>query len=169
MYFRRRYLYIPPTFRTMSGPIHSTIDVSLTSHGRSVLFLTSTRAQARCTACAVLHIFPFSSGRASSACFRRFAAEQKVGRMAPLPVLPLLAISMSLLSQIFVQVSLFAYVGYMVQHLDVVDSKDEAGETCLIAFFLFFFLFCQRPRCRRCIPCFATLGRVRFAAIWLSV
>lgn len=63
---------------------------------------------------------------------------RELERMAPLPVLPLLAISMSLLSQMFVQVGLFSYGGYMVKHLDVVDNKDKAGEACFVqsSFFL---------------------------------
>ena len=47
--------------------------------------------------------------------------------MAPFPYLPMLAIMASLVSSMVVQMSVFTYAGYMVEHLGVVDDKDEAG------------------------------------------
>ena len=35
----------------------------------------------------------------------------------------------SLVSYVIVQISVFAYVGYMVEDLGVVRDKDQAGET----------------------------------------
>lgn len=46
----------------------------------------------------------------------------------PFPRMPMLAISMGLISHGYVLTSLFPYVGYMVQHLGVTDDKDEAGK-----------------------------------------
>ena len=40
----------------------------------------------------------------------------------------MLAIMISLVSYLVVQISLYAYAGYMVEHLGVVDEKDKAGE-----------------------------------------
>ena len=51
--------------------------------------------------------------------------------MAPFPYMPMLAIMISLVSYLVVQISVFAYAGYMVEHLGVVDDKDKAGETRL--------------------------------------
>ena len=51
--------------------------------------------------------------------------------MAPFPYMPMLAIMTSLVSYLVVQMSLYAYAGYMVEHLGVVDDKDKAGETRL--------------------------------------
>ena len=48
-------------------------------------------------------------------------------RMAPFPYLPMLAIMVCLVSSMVVQMSVFAYAGYMVEHLGVVDNKDESG------------------------------------------
>eukprot|EP00904_Undaria_pinnatifida_P008634 jgi/Undpi1/4900/HiC_scaffold_19.g08252.m1 len=47
--------------------------------------------------------------------------------MAPFPYLPMMAIMASLVSSMVVQMSVYAYAGYMVEHLGVVDDKDEAG------------------------------------------
>ena len=57
--------------------------------------------------------------------------------MAPFPYLAMLAIMACLVSSMVVQMSVFAYAGYMVEHLGVVDNKDESGDeknrdsTCL--------------------------------------
>lgn len=48
---------------------------------------------------------------------------------SPFPWLPMLAISIGLVSHSYVLTSLFPYVGSMVQHLGVTDNKDEAGES----------------------------------------
>ena len=48
--------------------------------------------------------------------------------MAPFPYLPMMAIMASLVSSMVVQMSVYAYAGYMVEHLGVVDDKDEAGD-----------------------------------------
>ena len=55
--------------------------------------------------------------------------------MAPFPYLPMLAIMASLVSSMVVQMSVFAYAGYMVEHLGVVDNTDEAGDEKKIDFF----------------------------------
>lgn len=48
--------------------------------------------------------------------------------MAPFPYVAMLAIMASLVSSMVVQMSVFAYAGYMVEHLGVVDDKDESGD-----------------------------------------
>lgn len=40
----------------------------------------------------------------------------------------MLAIMASLVSYLIAQISVYAYAGYMVEHLGVVDDKDKAGE-----------------------------------------
>ena len=40
----------------------------------------------------------------------------------------MLAIMVSLVTYHVAQLSVFAYAGYMVEHLGVVDDKDKAGE-----------------------------------------
>lgn len=54
---------------------------------------------------------------------------------SPFPWLPMLAISISLVSHSYALTSLFPYVGYMVQHLGITDDKDEAGELCPCAYY----------------------------------
>ena len=49
--------------------------------------------------------------------------------MAPFPFMPLLAIMFSLVSYMVIQMSVFSYVGFMVEYLGVVDNTDKAGET----------------------------------------
>lgn len=49
--------------------------------------------------------------------------------MAPFPYMPMVAVLASLVSYMLVQMSVFAYAGYMVEYLGVVDHKDKAGET----------------------------------------
>ncbi len=48
---------------------------------------------------------------------------------SPFPWLPMLAISIGLVSHSYALSSLFPYVGVMVQHLGVTDNKDEAGQS----------------------------------------
>lgn len=48
--------------------------------------------------------------------------------MVSFPVLPMMVLVVSLLSAWFVELSLSSYVGYMVEHLGIVDNKGEAGE-----------------------------------------
>ena len=48
--------------------------------------------------------------------------------MAPFPYLPMLAILVSLVAYTVSKMSVFAYAGYMVEYLGVVDDKDKAGE-----------------------------------------
>lgn len=55
--------------------------------------------------------------------------------MARFPWLPLLAILASVVSYLIVQISLFAYAGFMVRHLNVVSGKDQAGEIRTVATF----------------------------------
>eukprot|EP00904_Undaria_pinnatifida_P008637 jgi/Undpi1/4903/HiC_scaffold_19.g08255.m1 len=47
--------------------------------------------------------------------------------MAPFPYVAILAIMACLVSSMVVEMSVYAYAGYMVEHLGVVDDKDEAG------------------------------------------
>lgn len=49
--------------------------------------------------------------------------------MAPFPYLPMVAILLSLVSNLVVQNSVFSYAGFMVEFLGVVDDKNEAGAT----------------------------------------
>lgn len=49
--------------------------------------------------------------------------------MAPFPYLPMASIISSLVSEKIIQMSVFAYAGFMVEHLGVVNDKDKAGET----------------------------------------
>ena len=49
--------------------------------------------------------------------------------MAPFPYTAMTAIMTGLISQQVVQMSIFAYAGFMVEYLGAVDDKDEAGET----------------------------------------
>ena len=51
------------------------------------------------------------------------------GDMAPFPYMPMVAILASLVSYLIVQMSVFAYAGYMVEYLGAVDDKNKAGET----------------------------------------
>lgn len=58
--------------------------------------------------------------------------EQRIeepGTMAPFPWVPMLALSVSFLSNSYCISSLFAYLGYMMEHIGVADNKDEAGES----------------------------------------
>eukprot|EP00904_Undaria_pinnatifida_P000576 jgi/Undpi1/10519/HiC_scaffold_29.g12969.m1 len=66
--------------------------------------------------------------------------------MAPFPYMPMLAIMISLVSYLVVQISVFAYAGYMVEHLGVVDDKDKAGYYAglLSASFMFGSVFSAR-------------------------
>ena len=48
--------------------------------------------------------------------------------MAPFPYVAILAIMACLVSSMVVEMSVYAYAGYMVEHLGVVDDKDEAGD-----------------------------------------
>ena len=48
--------------------------------------------------------------------------------MAPFPFLVMLAIMACLISTTVVEMSVFSYAGYMVEHLGVVDDKDESGD-----------------------------------------
>ena len=57
--------------------------------------------------------------------------------MAPFPYLPMTAVMASLLSMQIAELTLFSYVGYMLEHLGVVDDKDEAGETLVLLCLLF--------------------------------
>ena len=50
--------------------------------------------------------------------------------MAPFPYLPMLAIMASLVSQVVVQMSVYAYAAFMVEHLGVVNDSDKAGRSC---------------------------------------
>ena len=50
--------------------------------------------------------------------------------MAPFPYLPMLAIMASLVSQVVVQMSVYAYAAFMVEHLGVVNDGDKAGRSC---------------------------------------
>lgn len=54
--------------------------------------------------------------------------------MAPFPYMPMLAIMASLVSYLAVQMSIFSYVGFMMEYLGVVDDTDKAGETRLHVF-----------------------------------
>lgn len=49
--------------------------------------------------------------------------------MAPFPYLPMGAILVSLVSFLVIQMSIFAYAGFMVEYLGIVSQKDKAGET----------------------------------------
>ena len=49
--------------------------------------------------------------------------------MAPFPYLPMLAIMASLVSQEVVQMSVYAYAAFMVEHLGVVNDSDESGRS----------------------------------------
>ena len=46
----------------------------------------------------------------------------------PFPLLPMVAISLCLVTVAYSICNLFPYAGYMVQHLGVTDDKDEAGK-----------------------------------------
>ena len=48
--------------------------------------------------------------------------------MSPFPYLPMVAIMTTLVTDMVVQMNVVAYSGFMVEHLGVVDNKDEAGE-----------------------------------------
>lgn len=48
--------------------------------------------------------------------------------MAPFPYLPMAAIVVSMVSEQIIYMSVFAYAGFMVEDLGVVDNKDKAGE-----------------------------------------
>ena len=49
--------------------------------------------------------------------------------MSPFPYLPMAAILVSLVSFMVIQMSVFAYAGFMVEYLGIVSHKNEAGET----------------------------------------
>lgn len=46
----------------------------------------------------------------------------------PFPWLAMMALAMCLISHMYTQSSQFAYVGYMVEYLGVVEDKDQVGE-----------------------------------------
>ena len=48
--------------------------------------------------------------------------------MAPFPYFQMMTIMSGLVSQQVVQMSIFAYAGFMVEYLGAVDDKDKAGE-----------------------------------------
>lgn len=56
------------------------------------------------------------------------SSQQSEASMAPFPSLPMAALTMGLFSAWFVQLSMSAYVGYMVDNLGIVNDKDQAGE-----------------------------------------
>lgn len=49
--------------------------------------------------------------------------------MSTFPYLPMVAIMMTLATDMVVQMNVLAYSGFMVEHLGVVDTTDKAGET----------------------------------------
>ena len=54
--------------------------------------------------------------------------------MAPFPYMPMTAIMVGLVSQQVVQMSIFAYAGFMVEFLGAVDDTDKAGEDLICRF-----------------------------------
>ena len=67
-------------------------------------------------------------GRAECVYFALFVSGARMAT-SPFPWLPMLAISIGLVSHSYALTSLFPYVGYMVQHLGITDDKDEAGQS----------------------------------------